>query len=136
MFKNAKIGDRVWSFVDGWGVLSKINNEDRKVSVYFDDGSRDSFTIDGKRFCSDRYPVLFRDKIKFTIPKKPLHSLKIDTKVMVWNDDTTKFKAHFKEFNNYGKIVCFASGTTSFSSYGEVSTWDNYELVENNTKEN
>lgn len=82
-------------------------------------------------------PTLFWDEVKFSIPKKPLPNLKIDTKVIVWNDEeSVKYKAYLKSVNNDGKIVCFANGTTSFSSSGEVSEWDNYELVEDNTKKN
>lgn len=63
-FDNAKIGDKVYCLMYGWG---KIHNIDKKyiycIDVYFNDCDI-SFTIDGKRFKEDINHVLFWNEVK------------------------------------------------------------------------
>lgn len=72
MFRNAKIGDRVWSVIDDWGTVVKVDN---LISVRFDREEGDywvqKFQLDGKETPVDIYPTLYWDKVKFEIPKKP-----------------------------------------------------------------
>lgn len=72
MFKNAKIGDRVWHICKGWAVIYFINKSSiLPIKVEFNDGTTKSFTVDGKEYNSDINPTLFWDEIKYSIPEKP-----------------------------------------------------------------
>jgi len=131
MFEDVKKGDKVWSFVYGWGVVEDIRKKKLQITVKFKN-ERDTFTLDGKMYKTDMYQTLFWDEVKFDIPKKPLPDLAIDTKVLVWDlEGVVMYKRYFKKFNNDGKIVCFEDGKTSWSSpkNKEVS-WSYWELSE------
>ena len=69
MFKNAKVGDKVWSILDGWGEIVKITNEDFPIKVKFKNGSFESFITDGSKYYNNINPTLFWDEVKFEIPK-------------------------------------------------------------------
>lgn len=82
MFRNAKIGDKVWSVIDDWGTVVKVDNNN--ISVRFD---RDEdywvqiFRLDGKEYEDDIYPTLYWDKVKFEMPKKPFNLKKELSKI-------------------------------------------------------
>ena len=127
MFEDARIGDGVYSLQNGWGIIMRIDEGAYPIVVQFEE-DRTSFTIEGKLYPEDKYPILFWDEIKFNIPKKPLPDLKVDTEVIVWDIKDFMYKRYFKEFNNDGKIVCFSDGSTSWSSDGNTETWRHWEL--------
>ena len=131
MFKNVKIGDRLYSVEDGWGIVETIRTSGIYLLTIRFDYCSESFTLDGKRCILSKNPTLFWDKIKFEIPKRPLPDLKVDTKVIVWNSEeyVLKEKRYFKEFNNKGKIVCFINGYTSWTS-SNTDEWKYWELAE------
>ena len=136
MFEHAKVGDQVWSYTNGYGIIIKITGGDFPINVRFDDGrGQNYFTIDGKRFKTDENPILFWDKIEFEIPEKTLPNIETDTKVLVWdNIGDTKEKRHFKKFSEYGTIFCFPDGKTSWScKYNNEEEWNFWELAEENT---
>ena len=135
MFKDAKVGDEVWSVEDGCGiVIEAIANNIYPLTVQFD-YCKTRFTLEGKRCISSKYPTLFWGEIKFELPKKPLLNLKVDTPVLVWdNEGEEKRKRHFREFDKDDRIICFVNGETSWSSRnGDVSNWSYWELAEDNT---
>ena len=147
MFKDVKLGDNLYSIEEGWGTVEAITDGDYPLIAQFK-YRRISFTLEGKRFMSSRYPTLFWDEIKFEVPKKPspnlevdtpkkpLPNLEVDTKVLVWNGEyCEKIKRHFKGFDKGDKIVCFVNGETSWSSNGIVNEWNYWELAEDNTKD-
>lgn len=72
MFENAKVGDRVWDFVLGWGTIEKMDydNDPCIVAVKFDNAHFNTYMLDG-RTSDDLMPTLFWNKIKFEIPEKP-----------------------------------------------------------------
>jgi hypothetical protein len=81
MFKDAKVGDRVWSLLHGWGKIIDVNldltgrgvdYESYPIKAMFDDNYDGSFTVDGK-FNDSKYgnQVLFWDEVKITPPPKP-----------------------------------------------------------------
>lgn len=72
MFRNAKVGDRVWDFSKGWGTIVQICNDNYPITVQFEVGEIGAFTFEGKCSYSDLYPRLFWNEIKFEIPEKPL----------------------------------------------------------------
>ena len=136
MFKDAKVGDRVWSVEEGFGTVEAITGGDYPLIVQFK-FQRIGFTIDGKRWRLSQNPTLFWDKIKFEVPKKPLPNLEVDTPVLVWDKEgDKKRKRHFAEFDKNDRIICFVNGETSWSSSnGDVSSWNYWELAEDNTKD-
>ena len=80
MFKDAKIGDRVWGMRYGWGVVRSINLKSvYPVVVYFDEQENPvSFMFNGKYALTDLLPTLFWDEVKFDIPQKPLPKKYLD----------------------------------------------------------
>lgn len=132
-FKDSKVGDKVWSFRMGYGVIIKIRKGvDFPVIVEFVDGIRESFTYDGRYDFKDLNPELFHSEVKFEVPPKPLPELKVDTKVLVWDGgDCEKQRRHFSHFVD-GAIVCFPEGLTSFTtnSSRDAVHWHNFEVVE------
>lgn len=72
MFKNAKVGDRVWFFEYGWGTIVNMFYGNEYPIVFKSDTNKFcNFMIDGKRVINDINPSLFWNEIKFTIPEKP-----------------------------------------------------------------
>ena len=71
-FDGIKIGDRVWSFDFGWGIVVEINEEFKiPIVVEFDKLEfQDSYNYDGKSM-EELNQTLFWDKIEFDIPKNP-----------------------------------------------------------------
>ncbi len=128
-FSKDKIGTPVWDFNYGWGNITDIDDGMYPIGVSFVNCNFRQFTDDGREDIN-RNQTLFYDEIKFEIPLKPLPKLEIDTKVIVWDDDEhTKSKRYFSNFNKNGHIMCFRNGATSWSE--EVTTmWDNWKLAE------
>jgi len=133
MFEHARKGERVWSSVDGYGVIVGIVGGYYPICVEFDRGVSNSFTKEGKRFISDLNPTLFWHEIKFDIQKKPHTSLSPDTKVLVWDDgENKKHKRYFKRFSG-DNIICFPYGVTSWTcDTDDEVKWDYWELAEEN----
>lgn len=72
MFKDAKVGDRVWSVGNGWGTVRRITRDEKfPIKVAFDNGDTGSFILDGKEFVDNSYPTLFWDEVKITPPPRP-----------------------------------------------------------------
>jgi hypothetical protein len=72
-FENAKVGDRVWSIVNGLGVIFNIQDTsiyDYPLIVAFDDDDGASYTISGLKHKSESR-TLFWDEIKFEAPPQP-----------------------------------------------------------------
>ena len=80
-FDNAKIGDRVWNSVYGWGRIIEVNKDEcygiKARFPYSDIGSvTGEYTFSGETCTEDKYPVLFWNE--FHIPtdeedKKPFN---------------------------------------------------------------
>jgi len=129
MFKDVKVGDRLYSVEDGWGILETIcTRETYPLTIRFD-SRLESFTLEGKRYIGSKNPTLFLDKIEFKIPKKSLPDLKVGTAVLVWEGEGhPKKNKQFKKFTKKGKMVCFESGYAGM--YNCVSKWKYWELAE------
>ena len=112
MFKNAKIGDRVWDFRRGWGTIKQIDfNTKYPLKVVFDEYDGDeTFNIEGKEY-NNLKPTLFWDEIKFEIPKKPLsledELRKLEIKefengavnyYLLWDNEYKKIKQNFVNY--------------------------------------
>lgn len=71
MFRNAKVGDRVWHIRKGYGKIYAIDNNSKfRIHVQFEDESNIWFLTDGREFEGDINPSLFWDEINFEIPEK------------------------------------------------------------------
>ena len=135
-FSNVKVGDKVWSFSNGWGVVERTGESSiYTLRVRYNEVYTVLYTEDGKMYNSDMYPTLFWDEVVFEVPIKPLPKLEVDTKVVVWNRDSpsVKYKRYFSHFDEKGCLNVFSNGATSFSAdYGFSTTnvWTEYEVVE------
>ena len=133
MFKNAKVGDKVWCMRRGWGVITHTEQGKRHpIGVKFSDRSFTSYTSDGKEYINDITPVLYWDELTIVPPKKPLPNLAVDTKVLVWDEGgNSKIRAHFHSFSEDGRIVTYSNGSSSFTGDSRVKClWRNWELYE------
>jgi len=136
MFKNAKVGDRVWSFGVGWGTIDCIFKEDtHPIKVTFDDCAYvHRFMEDGRVSAYALSPTLFWDEIEFEIPRKPLPDIPVDTKMLIWKiGKPFKKKRHFSHFDEDGNCYCFDNGRTSWTSEFQEKC-DYWEIAEEDNK--
>ena len=71
MFSNAKVGDRVWDYVKGWGtIIDTCYDSVYRICVQYDKtNNSDCYTTSGKIISDAINPSLFWDEIKFEVPK-------------------------------------------------------------------
>jgi len=132
-----KIGDRVFSYsLQQWGTVEMrvATSSNTTITVYFDNLERKRiYEENGKLFPTDKASDLFYSKVSITPPLKPLPDLKIDDKVIVWNNYTPeeKYNRYFAGWEG-GRITCFCDGSTSWSApkAGRIITWENWEIIE------
>lgn len=138
MFRRAKVGDRVWSYLDGWGTIidTSFGQEGYSfpIRVQYSDSDTECYTTCGKLYNRNINPTLFWDEIKFDIPDKPLPELEVDTKVLVWNNGESKYRGHFYSFTEDGRIRAWSNSTSSFTANSDdcYTLWPNWELYEEN----
>lgn len=70
MLRNAKVGDRLWSQLRGWGKV--IGETDTALSILHDDGSGSNILTSGKISDAHINPVVFWDEIEITPPPPPV----------------------------------------------------------------
>lgn len=130
-FEDAKIGDKAWCMRTGWGEIRDIRQKERySIAVHFPNEEYKWYTVDGFYDDDDVTRSLFWDEVTIIAPTKPLPKMKVDTKVIVWDDPNRKSKRHFSHFNDIGEICVFQQGGTSFTSKGATNSWKYWELVE------
>lgn len=81
-FSGAKVGDRVWDYLYGWGEIIDVNpSNDYPIRAEFK-GHTASYTLSG--FFSRDYmnPSLFHDEVKITPPPRPKR--KVKKPISVW----------------------------------------------------
>lgn len=133
MFKDAKVGDNVWTFSYGWGVITNIEpNKSYPITVSYPQGEDESYTYEGKWYSKNTYPTLLWDEIKFEIPPKPVPKLEVDTKILVWVDKIASYPRYFHSFTEDGKVKAWSVGTSSFTARNEddYTVWPNWKLLE------
>lgn len=74
-FDNAKIGDRVWNSVYGWGRIIEVNKDEcygiKARFPYSDIGSvTGEYTFSGEICTEDKYPVLFWNELHIPTDKE------------------------------------------------------------------
>ncbi len=121
-FEDAQVGDRVWDFVLGWGIITSIKEKsDFPLTVIFDCKDYYIYTLEGKGYRSDLQPRLFWNEIKFEIPEKPfdLERLLKELKVKIftieerncylyWSNEDRKIKYIHDYFNQNPSIIYFS----------------------------
>jgi hypothetical protein len=73
-FENAKIGDKVYSTVLGWGEIESIDmsNSYPILVRFFHDNSSTGYTIEGYYYSNIPIQSLFWDEVVIEAPKKPI----------------------------------------------------------------
>lgn len=120
-FKDAKIGDKVWSSVYGDGVIVDVVDRLKyPIFVVFANYSyQHTFDINGRNHTSDMYPTLFWEK--FDIPEKPslesvLKVLKqIDGSVQVLKEEI-KYSPQTNRWYTIHSFDTFGVSTVYFES--------------------
>jgi hypothetical protein len=123
------VGDKVWDIHHGWDVVIYLHSDlEYKIET-----NSDFYTSEGQYYSSDTFPTLFWNE--FEVPKrafiKPLPDLRVDTKVLVWNNgDTIKERRYFSHFYE-GEMYCFTNGVSGWTTKSAITTsWDYWELYE------
>lgn len=131
-FETAKVGDKVWSLLSGWGVIITMKPEDTySLRVKFGTGRSNWYTMDGKNHSSNKNQTLFWDEVKIVAPHKSLPDFPADTKLFVWvKEGGIKYPRYFSHFDGKGRAVCFLDGQTSWTTIGFTTVWDYWELAE------
>ena len=128
--KKIKKGDKVWTTNDGYITVDKI----KKGATYAIVINGSNYTSDGKYNSYNKYPSLFWKEQTFDL-SKPLPKLKVDDKVIVWDDESNKLKRYFSHFTKSGEIMTFVNGRTSFSASDTSATaWKSWEVYKEDDK--
>jgi hypothetical protein len=135
-----KVGQRVWSVLDGWGIVEhsstvKKENDNYPVCVRFDNKQTEHYTGDGKWREFDLRPTLFFDEPKeWPDPPAPLPDIAIDTPIWCrWGGKWVP--RHFACIIN-NKVSVFANGKTSHTAaICDTSTADEWSLTKPISKE-
>lgn len=128
MFKNVKVGDRVWDFLYKYGEV--IQKTDTKLEVRFKDPMKPEtiYTLEGKMVGTVYPQTLFWDEIKFEIPKKHFDLRSF----IVKNLERKKFTPHesnyFLFWDNNAKEVKY-DVNTEWESFQPYFMRDNISLV-------
>lgn len=71
MFSNAKVGDRVWDFIEHWGTIIRIHDKsDFPLIIKFDNKEERIYKFNGQAYGENMTIRLFWNEIKFEIPEK------------------------------------------------------------------
>ena len=90
MFKNAKIGDKVYCLTLGWGIITNINKSiDYPLIVMFNETQEYNFSIEGKNTCYNPNPILFWNKVIIEPPPEPLDIKEIEEKIDAYQISTS-----------------------------------------------
>lgn len=118
MFKNAKVGDKVYDILKGWTTITSIvKDSDYPIRVTNDDNTWVIFTLEGKRNKEDANPTLFWDEIKFEIPEKPF-SLEDELRRLEVVEFNIENRNYYLYWDNCGEnIECYNSYFDEFINY-------------------
>lgn len=131
-FENAKVNDKIWSIKDRKWYYIKIIHANYLTIASVDDKLINVCNFDGS-IGNDEFQSYFWDEIEIIAPVKPKPKLKVDTKVIVWNYNSTHIRhnQYFSHFDATGRIHVFVDGRTSWSNDNRCkSSWDCWELAE------
>lgn len=111
MFRNAKVGDRAYDILRGWGTIVAIK-QDSEYPICFkaDIDSFCTFTFDGKRADIDISPSLFWDEIKFEVPEKAFN-LEEELRKLEVVEFKNEYNNYFIYWSNNFQEICLTSYT-------------------------
>lgn len=125
-FDNAKVGDRVFSTIYGWGVIILLSQLDQEfpIIVEFDTGERKNYRDDGKNFFSEKYPNLYWNEVKLPTEKedkKPfdlVEFLRENLQPVEFNEDKFNYfltyNVRSKELEFNASMICIDIHLTYF----------------------
>jgi len=111
-FDDAKVGDKVYDRVYGFGVVHQSVGDTTIKIVFGDSAFYETFVVDGRRYRTAAEPTLFyvdndnKYSEKRPIPKVPWDKVPVNTKILVGT--AKRYLASDKKY--------FGGGTTSWSS--------------------
>ena len=128
-FENAKVNDKIWSIkYRRWFTVTRIQTN---YIIISDGNINTSCNFDGS-VNGDKFQSYFWDEIEIIAPVKPKPKLKVDTKLIVWNyNSSRRYNQYFSHFDDTGRIHAFADGRTSWSNDNRYTSrsWDCWELA-------
>lgn len=120
VFKDAKVGDKVWSSLYGIGTLISIDTDKQQnypLNVSFSTKNRDNYTLEGHRIVGSEYPELYwkEPAEKYKVTEKP--SPEVDwTKVPIDTDVIVSAKLNK---NNKRKLALYLPAMNNFLCFPE-----------------
>ena len=130
VFKNAKVGDKVWSCLYGWGKVINIDNYTDSYPIAFLPDNRENkyiintYTFSGHGRVDNEYPELYwqEPEIKYEVTERPEPEIDwtkvpVDIKVLVCGDNRLDDKTwEVRYFANYlpkavSRYYCFYNGS-------------------------
>ena len=114
-----KVGQRVWSIMDGWGTVDSCESgvAQYPIGVRYDNGEHVLYTKEGKWRGNDLRPILFLDEPKeWPDPPAPIPDMPIDTPLWIKGPSSPKWwPVHFAGIKD-GKVTVYHSGLTSHTA--------------------
>lgn len=105
-FDNARVGDRVFDLLKGWGTIVEIRkNEEYPIYVNADIDSFCTFTLDGKRYVKDLTPTLFWSEVNIPTdeedrnPFNLVEFLRENTRCVEFDIGKNNYCIHYDEEN-------------------------------------
>lgn len=134
MFKNAKVGDKVFDLLlQQWGNIVSIDKDYvYPLKVVFNNSSTSSttvlYTLEGYGYIKHKVPILSYTKIDLNeLLENQLPNLEVNAEVIVWDDNGKRHTRHFSHFDEKGHINCFINGETSWTETRTIS-WDYWDV--------
>ena len=130
-----KVGDRVWSFIFGWGAVEEIDSEIMyPVYVNFDSGKTNTHTTDGFYLLDHESPTLFhanQGKIEFDT-NEPID---LEDGQPIWVRGSEKrewIPRHFARYSQIGGVFCYLDGNSKHTTKGEtyVKRWEFFRTTD------
>ena len=71
-FDDAKVGDRVWDYMNGWADIDQISSENgHPIRVKYSGGGYNWYNFKGERQGCSGSPTLFWSEVKIVAPERP-----------------------------------------------------------------
>ena len=126
-----KVGDRVWSLINGFGTVKDIGLEvesEYPVKVVFDSDIRTTYTADGFWQTNHKTPSLFhanQGKIEFDTDEP----IELVDGQPIWVRAEERYDwlpRHAKELGKTGGVFCHKNGQTKHSNVAGTATFWRY----------
>jgi len=137
--KEIKVGDKVWSYVEGWGVVEDIYPNFKKSIVVDFKNNLIDFTLNGKEWESDINPTLFwEERTLMYIGVDWSHSFVDPLIVLIPKEELKKkvfkYKVLYKAVTGYfGVSISHYKDLIEFNC--EYPEWKGIQLIEESKRE-